>query len=335
MKSAVITGITGQDGAYLSKLLLDKGYKVFGFSPRRSSDNLWRLRELDVEDKVELLPVDVTDLASVIEGVRYAQPSEVYNLAAQSFVAASFTAPASTFAINATGAINMLEAVRKEVPHARFYQASTSEMFGLTDVEGQNENTRFHPRSPYGVAKVAAHFAVRNYHEAYGLHASCGILFNHESPLRGEEFVTRKISKGIASIVTGKQKVLSLGNLDAMRDWGHAKDYVYGMWLMLQKESPSDYVLATGESHSIKEFLTKAFSAVDMNWEDYVVFDPKYTRPSDVPFLLGDSTKAQTELGWRPKCSFNDLVHEMVFTDLNRQGFFDTNKDLGGRKNVS
>lgn len=322
-KTALITGITGQDGAYLARYLLGHNYRIVGLCPRRSTDNYHRLRQLGIFDRVELFSGDVTDAASCSSVVAETAPDEVYNLAAQSFVKASFDQPLATFEVNAKGTINMLEAVRRHAPQARFYQASTSELFGLEGInpgKALNEESPFHPRSPYGVAKLAAHWAVINYREAYNMHASCGILFNHESPLRGDEFVTQKIAKGVAAIAKGETKELRLGNLDVYRDWGHAEDYVQAMALMLQQDKPDDYVIATGEAHSLLDFITAAFASAGHYHADYVKRDPQFYRPADVPFLCGDPSKAKDKLGWEPSITFESLVDEMVKAQL-PQGF--------------
>ena len=319
MKRALITGITGQDGAYLAQHLLQLNYQVFGLSPRRSSDNLWRLRTLGIMDGVEFLPGDVTDYASVSAAVCETHPDEVYNLAAQSFVGISFKQPLQTMEVNALGALNVLDATRRHAPAARFYQASTSEMFGMTDGGWQDEDAPFHPRSPYGVSKLAAHWAVINYREAYGMHASCGILFNHESPLRGEEFVTRKIAMGVAAVAAGKQEKLVLGHLGSYRDWGHARDYVDGMHRMLQQDAPGDYVLATGKTWTVAEFLDAALTRANIN-DECVEFDNRFKRPSDVPHLRGDARKAEVQLGWTAKTGFHALVNEMVDAELTKYG---------------
>jgi GDPmannose 4,6-dehydratase len=317
-KCAVITGITGQDGAYLSKLLLGKGYRVIGFTPRRGSDTLWRLRELGVQEAVEFEYGDVTDLASILRVIRQYQPDEVYNLAAQSFVRASWDEPAHTADVNAIGVANVLEAVRQGFPGARFYQASTSEMFGKIQAERQDESTPFYPRSPYGVAKLYGHWITVNYRESFGLHASSGILFNHESPLRGIEFVTRKVSDAAARIKLGLAKELRLGNLDAKRDWGFAGDYVEAMWRMLQQPQPDDFVIATGESTSVRDMCRLAFARLDLDYEDHVVVDPKFYRPAEVDVLLGDPRKAKASLGWAPHTKLEELVAMMVDADLHR-----------------
>jgi GDPmannose 4,6-dehydratase len=317
-KTALITGITGQDGAYLAKLLLEKGYRVVGFNPRRGSDTFWRLRELGVHDAIEFESGDVTDLASLLHCVRRVTPDEIYNLAAQSFVGASWQQPIVTGHIDGIGVCNCLEAIRQAHPGARFYQASSSEMFGKVQSERQNEDTPFYPRSPYGVAKLYGHWITVNYRESFGLHASSGILFNHESPLRGIEFVTRKITDGVARIKLGRARTLPLGNLDAQRDWGFAGDYVEAMWLMLQQPSPGDYVVATGTTTSVRDFCRLAFAAVGLDYEAHVEVDPKLFRPAEVDVLHGDSTKARAVLGWAPKTSLAGLVEAMVEADLRR-----------------
>lgn len=317
-KRALITGISGQDGAYLARLLLEKGYEVYGFQPRRSTDSLWRLRELHVLDDVRMLNGDLADLSSVVRAVAACKPDEVYNLGAQSFVGSSWDQPVLTGTVTGLGATHVLEAIRLVHPQARFYQASTSEMFGLIQAEQQDENTPFYPRSPYGVAKLYAHWMTVNYRESFGMHSSSGILFNHESPLRGIEFVTRKITDAVARIKLGLQKELRLGNLDAKRDWGFAGDYVEAMWLMLQQDQPDDYVVATGRTTSVREFCQLAFSHVGLNYEDYVVVDPALYRPAEVDILLGKPAKAQERLGWRARTSLEELVVMMVEADLAR-----------------
>ncbi|MCI2261673.1 GDP-mannose 4,6-dehydratase [Xanthomonas indica] len=317
-KSALITGITGQDGAYLSKLLLEKGYEVYGILARRSSDTLWRLRELGVEQQVKLIDGDISDLASLIRAMQISQAREVYNLGAQSFVGSSWQQPILTAQVDGVGVFNVLEAVRITNPDARFYQASTSEMFGLIQAEKQDEKTPFYPRSPYGVAKLMGHWATVNYRESHGMHASSGILFNHESPLRGIEFVTRKVTDAVASIKLGKQKELRLGNIDAKRDWGFAGDYVEAMWLMLQQDQADDYVIATGVTTSVRDMCEIAFAHVGMNYRDYVVIDEKFMRPAEVDVLLGNPAKAQSKLGWHPKTSLQELISSMVDAGLRR-----------------
>ncbi len=317
-KAALITGITGQDGTYLARLLLQKGYAVHGLIARRSTDSTWRLRELGIHDDVRLINGDMTDTASLMRAVEKARPTEVYNLAAQSFVGSSWDQPEFTGDVNAIGVTRVLEAIRMVSPTSRFYQASTSEMFGRVQKEKQDEDTGFYPRSPYGVAKLYGHWITKNYRESFDLHASSGILFNHESPLRGIEFVTRKITDGAARIKLGKSSELRLGNLDAKRDWGFAGDYVEGMWLMLQQEQPDDYVLATGETHTVREFCRLAFSHVSLEYERYVKTDPAFMRPAEVEVLLGNPAKARRKLGWTPQTSLQQLVEMMMEADLRR-----------------
>lgn len=317
-KSALITGITGQDGAYLARLLLDKGYTVFGVLARRSTDTLWRLRELGVERDVKLLDGDLTDLSSLIRAMESSRACEVYNLGAQSFVATSWQQPILTAQVDGVGAINVLEAVRIVNRDAHFYQASTSEMFGLIQAEMQDEKTPFYPRSPYGVAKLMAHWATVNYRESFGLHCSSGILFNHESPLRGIEFVTRKVTDGVARIKLGLQRELRLGNIDAKRDWGFAGDYVEAMWLMMQQALPDDYVVATGQTTSVRDMCRIAFEHVDLKMEEHLVIDPEFFRPAEVEILLGNPSKAREKLGWKPKTSLDQLIRMMVDADLRR-----------------
>lgn len=317
-KNALITGITGQDGAYLAKLLLEKGYAVFGLLARRSSDTLWRLRYLEILDRVTLIDGDLTDMSSLVRALHIATPHEVYNLAAQSFVATSWEQPLLTAQMTGMGAIHVLEAIRLTNPKIRFYQASSSEMFGLTQDTIQNENTPFHPRSPYGVSKLFAHFATVNYRESFGMHASSGILFNHESPLRGLEFVSRKITDGVAKIKAGKSRKLYLGNLKATRDWGFAGDYVEAMWAMVQQDQPGDYVVGTGKTASVEDFCRMAFEAAGLDWREYVEIDPKLLRLAEVPHLECDATRAKEKLGWGPKNSLEKLIHMMVDADLRR-----------------
>ncbi len=320
-KRAFITGITGQDGSYLAELLLAKGYEVHGLVRRSSSLNRGRIDHLRLDEHLPEARLflhygdmeDASSLSNILQDVR---PDEVYNLAAQSHVRVSFEIAEYTADVTGLGALRLLEAVRRTVPGARYYQASSSEMFGGVQANAQDENTPYHPRSPYAVAKVYAHWQTVNYREAYGMHASNGILFNHESPRRGEGFVTRKISRGAARIKLGIQDKLYLGNLDAKRDWGFAGDYVEAMWLMLQQEEPDDYVVATGKAHSVREFLEGAFSCVDLDYRDFVEIDPKYYRPSEVDFLQGNPAKAKRVLGWEPRVSFSELVRMMVESDL-------------------
>lgn len=319
-KSALITGITGQDGAYLSQLLLQKGYAVHGLLPRRSTDTLWRLRELGVDRDVRLHDGDLTDLSSLIRAMEASKAIEVYNLGAQSFVGSSWQQPILTAQVDGVGALNVLEAVRIVNPEARFYQASTSEMFGLIQAEMQDERTLFHPRSPYGVAKLMAHWATVNYRESFGLHASSGILFNHESPLRGIEFVTRKVSDAVARIKLGKAKELRLGNIDAKRDWGFAGDYVEAMWLMLQQPHADDYVVATGTTTTVRDMCRIAFGHAGLSMDEHLVIDPAFFRPAEVDVLLGNPAKAKAKLGWSPKTSLEQLITMMVDADLRRLG---------------
>jgi len=317
-KSALITGITGQDGAYLAKLLLEKGYQVHGFVARRGSDMRWRLREEGVESAVNYVEGDLMDLSSLVRAMETSKADEVYNLGAQSFVGTSWQQPVLTAQVSGVGAINVLEAVRIVNPAAHFYQASTSEMFGLIQAEMQDETTPFYPRSPYGVAKLMAHWATVNYRESFGLHASSGILFNHESPLRGVEFVTRKVTHAAASIKLGLQKELRLGNIDAKRDWGFAGDYVEAMWLMLQQPKADDYVVATGVTTTVRDMCKIAFGHLGLGYEDHVVIDQKFFRPAEVDVLLGNPAKAKAKLGWAPKTSLEQLITMMVDADMRR-----------------
>ena len=315
---ALITGITGQDGAYLAKLLLAKGYRVCGILARRSSDTLWRLRELGIVDDVTLFDGDLIDMTSILRALERSEASEVYNLGAQSFVATSWYQPLLTANVTGVGALNVLEAIRIHDPNIRFYQASTSEMFGLIQAERQDETTPFYPRSPYGVAKLFAHWSTINYRESFGLHASSGILFNHESPLRGIEFVTRKVTDGVARIKLGKAKELRLGNIDAKRDWGFAGDYVEAMWLMLQQDKPDDYVIATGITTTVRDMCRIAFEHVGLDADRHVVVDPQFFRPAEVDVLCGNPAKARGRLGWSAKTSLEALIAAMVDADLHR-----------------
>jgi GDPmannose 4,6-dehydratase len=320
MPTALITGITGQDGAYLAQHLLGHGYRVVGLVRRSASSDVMgeRLRWLGVLDHVELVDGNLVDLSNLIRTMQVHKPDEVYNLGAQSFVAASWQQPLLTGTVTALGAANLLEAVRLVHPEARFYQASSSEMFGKIQEERQNERTPFYPRSPYGAAKLYAHWMTVNYRESFGLHASSGILFNHESPLRGIEFVTRKITDGAARIKLGLATELALGNLDARRDWGHSRDYVRAMHLMLRQDAPDDYVIATGTTTTIREFCHLAFSYVGLDFQDSVTVDPRLLRPAEVDVLLGDASKAHQRLGWKPKVTLEEMVAEMVDADLAR-----------------
>jgi GDPmannose 4,6-dehydratase len=318
-KRALITGVTGQDGAYLARLLLDKGYKVYGLVARRGSDALWRLREVGAEADVNLLVGDVTDVSSLLRAIGAAQPGEVYNLAAQSFVDKSWDLPSVTVQTTGMAVLNLLEAIRCTDPKIRFYQASSSEIFGRVQGQAQDESTLLHPRSPYGVAKAFGHWLTVNYRESHGMHASSGILFNHESPLRGPEFVTRKISAAAARIKLDRQQKLMLGNLDARRDWGYAGDYVEAMWLMLQQDAGDDYVVATGRNASVRDFCSIAFSHVGLDYEKYVEVDPAFFRRADIDTVLGNPAKAKAKLGWSPKTSLEQLVVMMVEADLRRE----------------
>ncbi len=334
-RRALITGISGQDGAYLSKLLLEKGYKVAGAQRRGATSNTWRLKELGVFDQIELTPIEMLEYSNILKTIETFKPDEIYNLAAQSFVAISFEQPLYTAEVGAMGVTRLLEAVRTVNPKIRVYQASTSEMFGMVQETPQTERTPFYPRSPYGIAKLYAHWMMVNYRESYGMHTTSGILFNHESPLRGEEFVTRKITISLSKIHHGQQDVLELGNLDAQRDWGFAGDYVKGMWLMLQQEQADDFILATGKTHSIRRFVELAAATIgfDLEWEGeaertrgidrktgrlIVRVNPEFYRPAEVDFLLGNPSKAREKLGWEPSVGFEELVEKMMKADLDR-----------------
>ncbi|MGD0109312.1 MAG: GDP-mannose 4,6-dehydratase [Rhodopila sp.] len=320
MKRALITGVTGQDGAYLSQWLLSKGYRVYGLVRRSASADVidGRLRWLGIADQVEMIAGDLIDLSAVLRILRDVKPDEVYNLGAQSFVKTSWNQPLLTGQVTGLGAAVMLEAIRLETPEARFYQASSSEMFGKIQEPVQNEKTPFYPRSPYAASKLYAHWMTVNYRESFGLYASSGILFNHESPLRGIEFVTRKVTDGAARIKLGLAKELPMGNLDAKRDWGHARDYVKAMHLMLQQDIAEDYVVATGRTTTVREMCRMAFAQVGLNYEDHVKIDSRFLRPAEVDVLLGDATKAHTKLGWKAETTFEALIAEMVDADLKR-----------------
>ena len=337
MKVALVTGVSGQDGAYLAQLLLDKGYKVFGTYRRSSSVNFWRIKELGIDKSpnLQLVEFDLTDVSSCVRLIKFSKPDEVYNLAAQSFVGVSFEQPLTTAEITGLGPLNLLEAIRIVNPEIKFYQASTSEMFGKVQAVPQVESTPFYPRSPYGVAKLFAHWMTINYRESYGIFASSGILFNHESPLRGKEFVTRKITDTVAKIALGQADSLFLGNMDAKRDWGFAKEYVEGMWLMLQQAQSDNYILATNQTYPVREFVELAFAAVDIQLEwsgkekdevgydiktgkPLVKVDPQFYRPAEVDLLIGNPEKAKRELGWEVKTSLSDLCKMMVEADLHR-----------------
>jgi GDPmannose 4,6-dehydratase len=332
-KIALITGITGQDGAYLSKFLLEKGYEVYGAFRRTADLNVSKLRSLGIEDRIHLVPLELLEYSNIYRAIEKAQPEEIYNLAAQSFVSLSFEEPVFTSDVTAIGALRVLEAIRALNPKIKFYQASSSEMFGKVQTIPQNEKTPFYPRSPYAVSKLFGHWITVNYRESYGLFACSGILFNHESPLRGLEFVTRKITHSVARIKLGLQQELKLGSLDSKRDWGYAAEYVQAMWLMLQQEKPDDYVIATGETHSVREFVEAAFERIGIKLEwsgkgveekggdaktgkTLVSIDPQYFRPAEVDLLMGDASKAKKALGWNPKTTFKELVGIMVESDL-------------------
>jgi GDPmannose 4,6-dehydratase len=317
-KHALITGITGQDGSYLAEFLLDQGYTVFGLVRRLSTPNITNISH--IKNDLHLIEGDMLDQSSIDHAIRTAAPSEVYNLAAQSFVATSWQQPVLTGEINALGVVRLLEGIRSSNPGIRFYQASSSEMFGKIEESPQNEKTRFHPRSPYGISKVYGYWATVNYRESYGMFCANGILFNHESPRRGIEFVTRKITDAVARIRKGTATELRLGNLDAQRDWGFAGDYVRAMWLMLRHDHPEDFVIATGVAHSVREFVDLAFREAGLDYRDHVVVDPAFFRPAEVQFLLGDASKARHVLGWEPKVAFAELVRMMVREDLRRHG---------------
>ncbi|WP_040352933.1 GDP-mannose 4,6-dehydratase [Blastopirellula marina] len=315
-RTALITGITGQDGSYLAEFLLEKGYEVHGCFRRASTSSFERIQHL--LDRISVHPADLLDQTSLEHLVRTVGPHEVYNLGAQSFVGSSWGQPILTGDVTGLGVTRILEAIRSVDKSIRFYQASSSEMFGKVHETPQRESTPLHPRSPYGVAKAYGHYMTANYRESYDMYACSGILFNHESPRRGLEFVTRKITDGVARIKLGLAHELRLGNLDAKRDWGFAGDYVEAMWMMLQQDAPEDYVVATGETHSVREFVEIAFSRVGLNWEDHVVIDPKFYRPAEVDLLLGDPTRARKELGWEPKMSFQELTETMIDSDMRR-----------------
>ncbi|MCC6164911.1 MAG: GDP-mannose 4,6-dehydratase [Acidobacteria bacterium] len=315
-KTALITGITGQDGSYLAEFLLDKGYRVVGTVRRSSAPNLWRIEHL--LDRIELRPADLLDQLSIVRLIEDIRPDELYNLAAMSFVPASWDTPLLTGEFNSQGVTRVLEAIRQVKPDTRFYQASSSEMYGKVRAVPQSEETPFHPRSPYGVSKVFGHYITVNYRESYGMFACSGILFNHESPRRGLEFVTRKVTDGVARIKLGLADTLALGNLDARRDWGFAGDYIKAMWLILQQSTPDDYVVATGETHPVRELVEIAFEHAGLDWQKHVTLDPRFIRPAEVDLLIGDPTKARTQLGWQQDVDFRGLVTMMVDADLAR-----------------
>jgi GDPmannose 4,6-dehydratase len=317
---ALVTGVTGQDGAYLSQLLLNKGYDVYGLVRRSSASDVIgaKLRWLGIEKDIQFVDGNLTDLSSLIRIVRDVKPEEIYNLAAQSFVKSSWSQPLLTGLVTGLGAANVLEAMRLEAPTARFYQASSSEMYGLVQEPVQSETTPFYPRSPYAIAKLYSHWMTVNYRESFGLHATSGILFNHESPLRGIEFVTRKVTDGVARIKLGLARELALGNIDAKRDWGHARDYVEAMWLMLQQDRPDDYVIATGRTTTVRDMCRIAFEYVGLNADDHIVIKPDFFRPAEVQVLLGNPAKAKGKLGWQARTTLEEMIHEMVDADLLR-----------------
>jgi GDPmannose 4,6-dehydratase len=319
-RTALITGITGQDGAYLSQFLLEKGYEVCGLVRRSSTADVndVRLRWLGIADKVRLFDGNLTDLSSIIRILNEIKPDEIYNLAAQSFVRSSWQQPLLTGTVTGLGVVNVLEAMRLACPEARFYQASSSEMYGLIQEPVQSESTPFYPRSPYAIAKLYGHWMTVNYRESFGMHASSGILFNHESPLRGIEFVTRKVTDGVARIKLGLSNELRLGNIDAKRDWGHSKDYVRAMWLMLQQDKPDDYVIATGRTVTVRDMCRIAFAHAELDIDEYLVIDPELFRPAEVDVLLGDASKAKQKLGWEPVIPLEDMIREMVDADIQR-----------------
>ena len=319
-KKALITGVTGQDGAYLAQLLLEKGYDVYGLARRSSTseNSVMRLEWLGIQEDINLVDGDLIDLSSILRLVKTIKPDEVYNLAAQSFVKTSWDQPILTGQVTGVGAVNVLESIRLEAPEARFYQASTSEMFGKIMEPEQSEETPFYPRSPYAAAKLYAHWMTTNYRESFNMYACSGILFNHESPLRGIEFVTRKVTDAVARIKHGLQKELRLGNIDAKRDWGHARDYVKAMWLMLQQDAPDDFVIATGRTTTVREMCNIAFSHVGLKADDHVVIDQKFFRPAEVDILLGKPAKAKEKLGWTAETSLDDMITEMVDADMER-----------------
>jgi GDPmannose 4,6-dehydratase len=317
-RRALITGITGQDGAYLAQFLLEKGYRVYGIYRRLSTPNFWRLQYLDIFDRIYLIPADLIDASSIFEAIKLSNPDEIYHLAAHSFVGSSFEQPVASGAITGLGVTRILEAIREIDPSIKFYQASTSELYGNSDSNRQSEITRFQPASPYAAAKLYGYWITVLFREYHHIFACNGILFNHESPIRGLEFVTRKITNAVARIKLGLETELKLGNLDAKRDWGYAPEYVKSMWLMLQQREPDDYVIATNETHTVGEFAEAAFKVAGLNWKDYVSTDKKYRRPVEVNFLRGDYAKARDKLGWQPETTFNRLVRLMVKADLDR-----------------
>ena len=317
-KKALISGVTGQDGAYLTKILLDKGYKVYGIFRRTSTPNFWRLQNLGIYSKINLIPADLLDMGSLIQAIKISDPDEIYNLAAVSFVSTAFEQPVGNSQITGTAVTRFLEAIRLFNPNAKFYQASSSEMYGNSNTKIQNEKTPFSPASPYAAAKLYAHWMTKMYQEAYDMFACAGILFNHESPMRGLEFVTRKVTNAVAQIKLGLRKNITLGNLKAKRDWGYAPEYMEAVYLMLQQDKPETYVISTNETHSVEEMVKLAFSLVDLDWKKYVKSDKRFFRPFDVDYLKGDNSKARRELKWKPKIKFNELIKLMVNEDMKR-----------------
>jgi len=321
-KRALISGVTGQDGAYLAKLLLSKGYKVFGTFRRASTPNFWRLQHVDVYSKINLIPADLLDMGSLINAIKISDPDEIYNMAAMSFVSTAFEQPVSNSQITGTAVTRFVEAIKALNPNVKFYQASSSEMYGNSNTNIQNEETPFSPASPYGAAKLYAHWMTKIYHESYDMFAVSGILFNHESPIRGIEFVTRKITNAAAQIKLGLKKDISVGNIESKRDWGYAPEYMEAIYLMMQQDKPKTYVISTNETYSVKEMVKTAFEELDLDWEKYVKIDKKFFRPLDINLLRGDNSKAKNELGWEPKTEFHDLIKLMVNEDFRRWKMF-------------
>jgi GDPmannose 4,6-dehydratase len=321
-KRALISGVTGQDGAYLAKLLLSKGYKVFGTFRRASTPNFWRLQHVDVYSKINLIPADLLDMGSLINAIKISDPDEIYNMAAMSFVSTAFEQPVGNSQITGTAVTRFVEAIKALNPNVKFYQASSSEMYGNSNTNIQNEETPFSPASPYGAAKLYAHWMTKIYHESYDMFAVSGILFNHESPIRGIEFVTRKITNAVAQIKLGLKKDISVGNIESKRDWGYAPEYMEAIYLMMQQDKPKTYVISTNETYSVKEMVKTAFEELDLDWEKYVKIDKKFFRPLDINLLRGDNSKAKNELGWEPKTKFHDLIKLMVNEDFKRWKMF-------------
>ena len=321
-KKALISGVTGQDGAYLAKLLLSKGYKVFGTFRRASTPNFWRLQYVDVYSKINLIPADLLDMGSLINAIKISDPDEIYNMAAMSFVSTAFEQPVGNSQITGTAVTRFVEAIKALNPNIKFYQASSSEMYGNSNTTIQNEETPFSPASPYGAAKLYAHWMTKIYHESYDMFALSGILFNHESPTRGIEFVTRKITNAVAQIKLGLKKDISIGNIESKRDWGYAPEYMEAIYLMMQQDKPETYIISTNETYSVKEMVKTAFEVLDLDWKKYVKIDKKFYRPLDINLLRGDNSKAKKELGWEPKTEFHDLIKLMVNEDFRRWKMF-------------